>query len=192
MRKSILAIALALSIGLIGCAAVEQVREDIDLAKADTAISLAVKQDSEAAGSLAGTFLPVAESPTAWLVGTLLLWYKGRRKRLQLPHSTTPITSYIGGGKGLEGIAQTLANVSCGLFNWGEGSTKRAVKFAVVGTLALALLPVVTELPFVEGLIQSYPQITNAILVVLGALIASLEKALGRVLPIQSTGESGG
>lgn len=181
-----------LAIGLMGCAAVDQARQDIQLAKADPTIVASVNADAEAAGDLAGTFLPVAANPVALITGTALLWYKGRRKRKGLPHSTTPITSYVGGGKGLEGLVQTLANLSSGVFNWGEGPTKRAAKFAMVGAVALSLLPIISEIPIIKNLLVENQDLIYPLLIALGSAVASVEKALGRVLPVNEDIANGG
>jgi hypothetical protein len=187
MRQRLAIALVAVVFALSGCAALHQAKEDYQAGKADPVAVTEAAEEAEAVGEIAGSFVPGATKPVGFLVACVLLWYKGRRKRLGLPTAKNPITGHLGGRTGLEAVVQAVANVSDGTFNWGGGSGKRGIKFlAIFGVSVLAILPAITQIPAVSALLVQHEGLIFPLLGAITAAVASVEKGLQRVLPVEN------
>lgn len=127
-------IIVLLAVGLAGCAALNQAREDYQ----------AGSQGPLTAGEtgligLVQSVFPPASVPAGVLLTTLFRWRAGRRIRKGLPASSNPITGFIGQKVGLEQAVQLVADLRTGLFDSvgaKDTAVNRGWKLAVLGGLA--------------------------------------------------------
>lgn len=187
MKYLIPSLILASCLTVVGCAHVEQARQDAELGATTPLAEGEVapqEQAREVTGILSaipvvGPFAPLL----APVLGTLFLWHRGRKIRKGKPTSTNPITGAFGNQVGLEAFVQHLSNVFAGLFEIGpDGSVlKRGWKvgLSTLGSIAAAALAI----PDVQALVVAHPEYVAALTAISG-FIGGVEKEASKVLPL--------
>lgn len=164
--------------GLLGCAALQQGREDYQRGK-DTPLEQGELSPREQAERVVGPITPFVPQATA-AVGVLAALFtvrRGRRLRKEKPISEHPIT----GNFHTEWFVQRFSEFAAGMFEVGpDGSAvKRGWKVA----LATVLATTVVQLPQVQAFVGDVTAAQAVAIAVFSALIAAVEKKLSIVLP---------
>lgn len=190
--KQLLCIGILL-FALVGCAAVQQAKEDYQVG-VSAPVAEGEKTPEQAANELVAVIeqVPYAGVAAPFLYPVLVgfaRYQRGRRIRLQQPASVNPIWGNWGQKVGLEGITQLFANVSTAALEVGpDGSGfKRGWKMAAIVSLTLGAG--VLAIPAVKEFVIANPQIAAGFTLITGVL-AGLEKELSKVLPVRNVNGS--
>jgi hypothetical protein len=182
-----LSIILGVALLFVGCSTMKQAHEDYVIG-ATTPLAPGEVSPQQSAQTIVSTVsaIPVVGGFAPLLGGALAAvatLVRGRKIRKGGATSVSPITGYLGGKVGLEGIVQSIANIATGLFEVGAENSplKRAWKVGLsvllsVGTASLAI-------PAVRDLVVAHPEYALGIGGI-AALFGGLEKALSQVLPV--------
>lgn len=192
MKPGFIIIALALTVGLIGCAVAQQAVEDYNVGKSTPLVAGEISA-IDAAEALIAPIKPFIPAPLQPFAGFLAIalgsfgsWRRGRRIRKGKGTTANPISGPLGARIGLEGIVQTAASIFAGVMQVGASGSgwKRAWKTALVvittGTIGALTMPAVGEF------IVANPQVA-VIFTGIASAVAAIEKKLQTVIPIQPT-----
>lgn len=185
MRKLIIVTLLACTV--LGCAAIQQARQDAEVGYTAplAANEISPQQKAQTWGSIiagipyAGVAAPFAVPVLGWIFA----WRRGAKIRKQQPASANPITGQLGNALGAETIIQHIADVRAGVIDVGapESSTRRTWKGIVIGALGIAAS---SGLQHIAG--QAPSDVQPAIWALVSAVILGAEKWLQKVLPVQA------
>lgn len=172
---------------LVGCASIKEAISDFRLGK-ETPLAADESSPADEAQSIADIAgaLPVV-GPFAGTIATVLTgmftWRRGRRLRKGMPTNSKPITGAFGGKIGLEGLVQTLSDLSKGVFEVGGDNSSLKRGWKVFLAAALGLGATAAAVPSVGTLLAAHPEAAVAVTGLAG-LFGGLEKALSKVEPV--------